>query len=203
MPKQPKKIDLKKAHPELYRARKSVEELDAGRGTFLTCDGQGAPGAELYQEAIGRLYSLAYTTKFMLKGAGVLDFGIPNLECLWFSDPTGTPMSEWEWRLQLRLPEQVTSEHLREAKKALKERKGADLRGVRLRQWTEGRAVQVLHVGPYDAVDRSYRALAEYAEAHGLKLKSPGHEVYLSDPRRVPPDRLKTIVRMPVARGCR
>lgn len=201
MPKRPKKIDLKKGRPELYRAKRTVEEMDAGRGTFLTFDGKGEPGGERYQEGIGKLYALAYTTKFMLKGAGVLDFGIVNLECLWFSDPTGTPMSEWEWRLQVRIPEEVTSAHLREAKKALKERKGADVTGVRRRQWTEGRAVQVLHVGPYNTVDKTYRALGEYAEAHGLKTKLPGHEVYLSDPRRVAPERLKTIVRMPVARG--
>ncbi len=201
MPKHPKKIDLKKARPELYRATRLVAEIEAGRGTFLTFDGVGEPGGARYQEAIGKLYSLAYTTKFMLKGAGALDFGITNLECLWFSDPTGTPRSEWEWRLQLRIPEEVTSEHLREARKVLKERKGADVTGVRRRQWTEGRAVQVLHVGPYDTVGESYRALGEYAETHGLRCKVPGHEVYVSDPRRVPPDRLKTIVRMPVARG--
>jgi len=199
MRKQPKPMDVKKAKPELYRAKKSVEEIDAGRGTFLTFDGVGEPGGTAYQEAIGKLYSLAYTTKFMLKHAGVLDFGITNLECLWFEDPAEKPRSEWEWRLQLRIPDEVTSAHLREARKALKERKGADLSGVRRQQWTEGRAVQVLHVGPYDTIDQTYRALGEYAEAHGLKLKGVGHEVYLSDPRRTAPERLKTIVRMPVA----
>ncbi len=203
MPKQPKLIDLRAAKPELYRAKRSVEEIDAGRGTFLTFDGTGEPGGELYQEAIGKLYSLAYTTKFMLKHAGVLDFGITNLECLWFEDPAKKPRSEWEWRLQLRIPEEVTSAHLADARKVLKDRKGADLTGVRRRSWTEGRAVQVLHVGPYDTIHQTYRALGEYVEAHGLKLKGPGHEVYLSDPRRVAPERLKTIVRMPVARGRR
>ncbi len=69
--------------------------------------------------------------------------------------------------------------------------------------WQEWLVAQVLHVGPYDTVGESYRALGEYAEAHGLRCKVPGHEVYVSDPRRVPPDRLKTIVRMPVARGRR
>jgi hypothetical protein len=112
-------------------------------------------------------------------------------------------MSEWEWRVQVRIPDEVTSAHLREARKVLKERKGADVTGVRRRQWTEGHAVQVMHVGPYDTVDKTYRALGEYAEAHGLKLKGLGHEVYLSDPRRTAPERLKTIVRMPVTRGRR
>lgn len=203
MPKQPKLIDLRAANLELYRAKKSVEEIDAGRGTFLTFDGVGEPGGAAYEEAIGKLYSLAYTAKFMLKHAGVLDFGITNLECLWFSDPAEKPRSEWEWRLQLRIPDEVTSAHLREARKVLKERKGLDLAGVRRRQWTEGRAVQVLHLGPYDTVDQTYRALGEYAETHGLKLKGPGHEVYLSDPQRTAPERLKTIVRMPVMRGRR
>jgi hypothetical protein len=203
MPKQPKMIDLKKARPELYRATRSVEEIEAGRGTFLTCDGVGEPGGAAYGEAIGKLYSLAYTTKFMLKHAGVLDFGIANLECLWFEDPAERPRSEWEWRLQVRIPDEVTPAHLREARKILKERKGADLTGVRRRQWTEGRAVQVLHVGPYDTVDKTYRALGEYAEAYGLKIKGVGHEVYLNDPRRTAPERLKTIVRMPVTRGRR
>jgi hypothetical protein len=203
MPKHPKKIDVRKARPELYRAKRSVEEIDAGRGTFLTCDGRGEPGGPEYQEATGKLYSLAYATKFMLKGAGVLDFAIPNLECIWSRDPAGTPRAAWRWRLQLRIPEELTSAHLREARKALKERKGTDVTGVRRREWTEGRAVQALHVGPYATLRKTYRALWEYARAHGLRCKGPGHEVYLSDPRRVPPERLKTIVRMPVVRGRR
>lgn len=202
MAKQLRKIDFRHMHRELYRATKSVQEVEVGSGAFLAFGGVGPPGGRAYQEAVGKLYALAYTTKFSLKHAGVLDFAVPNLECLWHSDPTGTPKSQWRWRLQLRIPDAVTSDHLRTARKVLRE-KETDVSGVRRTTWTEGRAVQVLHTGPYDTVDETYRALGRYAEEHGMRCVGPGHEIYLSDPRRTAPERLKTIVRMRVRRARR
>jgi hypothetical protein len=198
-----RKVDVRQAHPELYRAARKVEEVNAGRAAFLAADGVGEPGGGTYQEAIGKLYALAYTTKFSMKHAGTLDFAVPNLECLWFDDPTAKPMSQWRWRLLLRIPEEVTGQDLQRARKVLRDRKGADVSGVRRRTWTEGRAAQVLHVGPYETVNQSYKALQAYAGEHGLRCIAPGHEVYLNDPRRTLPERLKTIVRMPVRRARR
>jgi hypothetical protein len=163
-------------------------------------DGKGEPGNAAYQDAIGKLYGVAYTTKFALKNAGVLDFGVPNLECLWYDDPAAKPMSEWRWRLMIRVPDQVTSKAIGDAKRELKKKKGTDSSDVKRVTWAEGRAVQVMHVGPYNKIGESYDVITAFANDNGLVAKGPGHEVYISDPRRVAPDKLKTIVRMPVKR---
>ncbi|MFC2095702.1 GyrI-like domain-containing protein [Candidatus Bipolaricaulota bacterium] len=136
--------------------------------------------------------------KFALKGAGILDFKVPNLECLWLSDPTDVPLDEWAWRLLVRVPDAITEGYIQEARNLLLKKKGIEASDLKLIRWEEGQAVQILHVGPYDEVGRSYQAIGEYAEANGLQPGSIGHEVYISDPRRTSPEKLKTIVRVPV-----
>lgn len=194
------KVDFRKLYPDLYRESREIAEVRAGRAVFLTVDGVGEPGSQAYQEAIGALYALAYTAKFALKKAGLHDFAVPALECLYFDDPA-TPKEQWRWRLQLRIPEDVTAAALNEVRNALAEKKGIDTRAVKRTAWTEGRALQMLHVGPYDQVGPVYQHLAAEAAARGLACAGPGHEIYLNDPRRVPADRIKTIVRMPVGVG--
>jgi hypothetical protein len=200
MGKAVKKIDFKESQPELYRASREVEEVQVTKGTFLVVDGVGGPGGQAFQEATNKLFSLAYTTKFMLQRAAVLDFAIPNLECLWFENLAGKPASEWPWRLMIRIPDQVTGRELKAAGQMLADRRGLDTAQVQRKVWKEGRALQVLHVGPYEGIASAYAELQASAEERGLTCTRPGHEVYLSDPRRVAPEKIKTIVRMPVAR---
>lgn len=92
----------------------------------------------------------------------------------------------------------MTARALTGVRKALAEKKGLDTRSVKRIAWAEGRALQVLHVGPYNEVGGVYRRLIAEAAARGLSCAGPGHEIYLNDPRRVPPGEIKTIVRMPV-----
>ncbi len=194
------KLDLRKSQPELYKARPEVSELRCPRGAFLAVDGVGEPGGAAFQEAIGKLYALAYTTKFAMKKAGGADFAIPALECLWPDDPAGKPKNEWRWRLLLRVPDCVTETALKQVRRDLLQKKALDTAAVKRITWAEGRALQVLHVGPYDAVGDAYAKLAREAAARGLACAGSGHEVYISDPRRVPPEKIKTIVRMAVTR---
>lgn len=195
-----KTIDLRKDLKDLYTATSKVKEVIAERGTFLCVDGEGEPGGEAYTTAIGALFAVAYTTKFTLKKAGVVDFKVPPPECLWlFDDPKSTPRSRWPWRLMIRVPDEITAAHLKEVRKGLKEKKGLDASGVRRRSWRPGRALQVMHVGPYDKLEESYAKLSARAGEIGATPKVGCHEVYLSDPRRAAPERLKTIVRMPIA----
>jgi hypothetical protein len=191
-------IDFRKTYKELYRAKEAPQELVVPAGVFLGVDGAGEPGGAEYQAAIEALYSVAYTMKFALRGAGDLDFKIPNLECLWLSNPDDTPPPEWEWRLQIRVPEEIDDGTVADAIGQVRAKKGIDTSTVRRVARNEGRAIQVLHVGPYDRVGDSYRKLGAYAKEYGLELESIGHEVYLNDPRRTAPEKLKTIVRMPV-----
>lgn len=191
-------IDPKSEHKSLYRATQKPGELTVGAGTFLATDGIGKPGGAAYQAAIEVLYGVAYTMKFALKGAGVLDFKVPNLECLWLSDPNDAPVSEWQWRLSIRVPDRVTEERVADARERLGKKKGIDASVVRRIESEAGRAIQVLHVGPYDTVTDSYERLRTYAQERSLDVEGFGIEVYLNDPRRTAAEKLKTIVRMPV-----
>jgi hypothetical protein len=193
-------VDFTRLHKDLYRASKVVQEVTAERGVFLAVDGQGAPGEDAFRNAIERLYTVAYTLRHQLRGAEGGDFKVPRLECLWtFDDPQRTAPDEWRWRLLLRVPATVTSAHLKAARSAVAARKGLDARDVRRIAWREGRGLQRLHVGPYDAVAGVYRVLEKEADRLGYRVRGPVHEVYLNDPQRVPPEKLRTIVRLPVA----
>ena len=193
------KIDFKKTLKELYRATSKVARVKPDEGTFLAVDGQGAPGGEAFEKAIQDLYPVAYTVKFALKKAGTIDFVVPPLEALWHDNPVEVPdMSQWRWRTMIRVPESVKTEHVREAQESILEKKGTDTSDVQLVRWEEGECLQVLHIGPYDQVGAIYEQLQSSARLENLTLGSPGHEIYLSDPRRTAPEKLKTIVRMPI-----
>jgi hypothetical protein len=194
------KIDYRKSHPDLYRARRQVSELRPPSGTFLAVDGTGEPGGAAFQDAIRQLFTLGYSLKFAMKKAGASDFTIPSLECVWPENVCGKPKAEWQWRLMLRVPQCVKVRPLERVRKMLREEKGVAVPDVKRVTWAEGRALQVLHVGAYDAVGAAYQALEAEAAARKLRCVGPAHEVYISDPRRVPADRLKTIVRMAVKR---
>jgi len=196
------KIDFAKTYKDLYTATSKIKKVRAGKATFLSVEGQGEPGGPAFQSAIQRMYSLAYTAKFMLKNAGKLDFGVSRLECLWHGENMDcTPKSEWRWQLLIRLPEAVTETHLKQAREEIRRRRDLDTSTVRRWNWAEGRCLQVMHVGPYDEVGKVYTSLDEFAKAEGQTTCCPGHEIYISDPRRVAPARLKTIVRLPVKKS--
>jgi hypothetical protein len=197
------KIDFSKTHKELYTASSSrIMEVEAGKAAFLSVEGQGEPGGAVFQYAIEQIYSVAYTAKFMLKKAGLIDFGVSRLECLWHgSDFEHTPRSEWRWQLLIRLPDAVNEKHLAQARDEVRKKKGIDTSEVKRWTWAEGRCLQTMHVGPYEAIGKAYSALDEFARTQGMVPQGAGHEIYISDPRRVAPAKLKTIVRLPVKRG--
>jgi hypothetical protein len=194
------KTDFTKTLRELYTATAKVKDVTAPRGTFLCIDGQGDPGGPAFHQAIGAVYGAAFTVKFGLKKAGVLDFAVSKLEALWYlEDPERTPTSEWRWRVMVRIPDEVKAAHLRAAVKELAT-KGQNASAVKRVTFSQGKCLQVLHVGPYDRVADTYLKLHQHATDHDLCFAGPSHEIYLSDPRRVAPERLRTIVRVPVKR---
>lgn len=198
------KTDFAKTHKDLYTATSKVKEVKAQKAVFLSCEGQGAPGGADFQSAIQQMYSMAFTTKFMLKNAGILDFGVSRLECLWHGDDfEQAPKSEWRWQLLIRIPDNVTEAHLNAAREEVRKKRELDTSSVKRWAWAEGECLQVMHVGPYDEVGKTYKALDDYAKSKGLATVCPGHEIYISDPRRVAPEKLKTIIRLPVKRSDR
>jgi hypothetical protein len=195
-----KTIDFAKTHKELYTATRKIKEVSADAAVYLAVESQGEPGGRAFQDAIMALYSAVYTLKFSLKHAGRMDFKVAKLECLYFSDPAETPRDQWRWQLLVRVPEELTAADLTAAKKAIREKGKGDAAAVKRLRLKGGRALQVLHVGPYCRLCESYGPLMAHAAEQGLTLSGPAHEVYLSDPRRVAPEKLKTIIRLPVAK---
>ena len=193
------KIDFAKLHKDLYSATRQVKEVNAGKACFLSLEGSGDPAGEAFQKAIEKMYSLAYTIKFSLLMSGQLNFAVSKLECLWLmEDPENIPRDQWPWELLIRIPEEVKTQDMKTAGKTILERKGIDTSAVKRKIWKEGRAIQMMHIGPYERVGDSYKLLDRYAQEKGLKAVCPGHEIYISDPRRVAPEKIKTIVRLPV-----
>ena len=193
-------IDLTKQYKDLYTATAKSKIVDVGPGSFLAVDGQGAPGGDAFQSAIGHIYGVAFTLKFALKGAGTMDFKVAKLEFLYLDDPSQVANpADWHWTALIRVPDEVTQAQVSGAKAQVQEKKRIDVSKVSLRRIAEGRCMQKMHVGPYEKVGYAYAELMADAEAKGLKLAGPGHEIYISDPSRTAPERTKTIVRQQVA----
>jgi hypothetical protein len=192
------KLDFAKTDRALYTATPKIKEVFADRAVYLSIKGKGEPGGKAFQEAIGKLFALAYTTKFTLLFAGRMDFKVSKLEGLWPEDPAKLPLAEWPWQLLVRIPDAITERDLARTRKELLDKKQLETREVERLALKEGRCLQVMHRGPYNQVGSVYTRICAHAASQGLEAVGPGHEIYISDPRRVAPERLKTIVRMPV-----
>jgi hypothetical protein len=192
------KIDFSKSLKDLYSATTQIKEVTAGPGTFLAIEGIGTPGGEAFQKSMEKIFGLVYTAKFSVAKDKGLDFKVSLPECLWFSCPD-TPMEEWRWQLLIRIPERLIESDLETARQAVRKKKYLDTSDVKRLIWQEGRCLQTLHVGPYDQVGKTYEMLSAHARDNSLNHSGPAHEIYLNDPGRTEPEKLKTILRMPVS----
>ncbi len=197
------KIDLYKLHKSEYVTPREPAIVAVKAARYLTVEGQGEPDAA-FGEAIGALFQVAYTIKMARKAEG-RDYKVSAVEALWWTaDPSrslcDTPKTGWCWKLLVRVPEFI-GERDRKAALAMLAKKGKDgrARDVRIETIREGKSVQALHVGPYSAEGPLIERMLAFAREQGLAPSGPHHEIYLSDPRRVPPARLRTILRQPVA----
>lgn len=203
----PQKIDLNKAWKADYVAPSQPVLLNLKKAAYLAIDGEGAPGGNEFETRIGALYAMAYTIKMTRKFGGQQDYTIGKLEAQWWSDApgecfAGASKDQWRWKLMIRTPEFVKPAELEQAVAVLRKRgKPAEVAEVRLETITEGRCVQMLHVGPYDREGDTAAVMEAFAGSKGLQFHGRHHDIYISDPRRVAPERLKTILRHPVKRG--
>jgi hypothetical protein len=198
----PVKVDLFREHRDEYAMPTSPALIRTGPGRYLAVAGTGGPQGAEFQRKVGALYGCAYTIKFAQKKTGK-DFKVGVLEGLWWTERGGTdwlasPKSEWRWKLLIRVPEFVGARDLHAALKVLRAKRG-EVEEVKLETIREGRVVQMLHVGAYADEPRSVAAMDEFVRAKGMRYRGAHHEIYLSDPRRVAPSRLRTILRHPVA----
>jgi hypothetical protein len=193
------KLDLQKLHQAEYKASRKPVLVRTKPAQYLAIEGQGAPGNARFQACIGALYGMAFTIKMTRKFAGQQDYAVCKLEGMYFGDLASVPKDEWKWKLLIRTPDFVKQKDLDAAVATLLKRgKPPEVKEVRLESIREGDCLQMLHVGPYEKEHESISLMRQDAEAGGLKLAGPHHEIYLSDPRRVAPERLKTILRQPI-----
>ena len=199
------RTDVKKR--DAYRARVGqFREIDLAPARYLMIDGAGDPNAEAFARAIESLYPLAYALKFLSKLELGRDYVVPPLEGLWWAHDLEAftrrrDKSRWLWTLMIFVPEWLTSEHVEDAAGRTRDKRAAPRLGpVRLEQLDEGRSVQTLHVGSFDDEGPVRTRLHEqFLPSHGLRPTGKHHEIYLSDFRRLAPDRRRTILRQPVA----
>jgi hypothetical protein len=195
------KLDLKRELKELYGATTSPALIEVPRLQFLMVNGAGEPGGEDFQEAIGAAYTVAYTVKFALKARGE-DSVVMPLETLWRAPGGGrldlADPADWEWTVMILQSESVTDDDVAAAVAVGgKKRPSPALSRIRLERFEEGMSGQILHVGPYDVEEKTIAKLVAFLEESGYEPHGAHHEIYLSDPRRSAPDRLRTIIRLP------
>lgn len=200
------KIDFKKSMKALYNppAGRFVI-IDVPPLDYFAVDGAGDPNtAPAYREAVEALYAAAYTLKFTSKKELARDYVVPPLEGLWWAKDMASfkdrRTGEWSWTLLIMIPDFLDCAAAEGAIAAARKKSAsAGLDRLRVARIAEGRAVQILHIGPYDAEGPTLARLhQEFLPANGLVEAGHHHEIYLSDPRRTAADKLKTILRQPV-----
>lgn len=203
------KTDVKK-DIEAYSARRGVFSiLTVPPMRFLMIDGHGDPNTSAaYRDALQTLYPVAYTLKFLSARELGRDYVVPPLEGLWWAEDmdsftTARDKSAWDWTMMIMTPDWLTDEHSEIARERVRQKGAAPaLDALRVETLDEGLCVQTLHVGPYDAegpvLEEMHRV---FIPAHSLRMTGKHHEIYLGDPRRTAPERLRTILRQPVSRG--
>ena len=203
------RIDYKKEFKSLYAAPvKQPVRVDVPTLNYLRIDGRGDPNTSgAYQDAVKALFSLAYTIKFAVrKRSAAIDYGVMPLEGLWWTDDmrrfSVERKEEWQWTMMIMQPAIVTQPMVDTCRTELARKKDlAALSKVEFAAFEEGKAAQILHVGPFSEEGPTVEKLHGFIEANGLKLAGKHHEIYLSDIRRATPANWKTVIRQPVADG--
>ncbi len=201
------KLDLTKADPNYYKVGKKPELRDLDPYYYLTIKGRSAPEDEKFNQAIEALYAVAYGIKFLCK-AEDNDFVVPKMEGFWWVDGGAqnqaqymdVPRDEWNWKITIRMPDFVEAHHFFRALENAKMKKGIEkLDDIKFELINEGRSAQILHIGSYDHEEQSIEKLHQFITDQGLQISGTHHEIYLSDPRKTPEEKLRTILRYSVA----
>ncbi len=200
------KIDFKKELKQLYNPpSKKAMIVNVPKMNFLMADGKGNPKtSKKYNEAVEALYAVSYTLKFLIKkGKMALDYGVMPLEGLWWVDDMTKFSVEnkdiWKWTAMIMQPEFVTEEMFTEAKKQVEEKKNLPgLSRIRFESFIEGLSAQIMHIGNYSEEGPTIEKLHKFIHENGHELSGKHHEIYLSDPHKAAPDKMKTVIRQPV-----
>ncbi|MGZ6005405.1 MAG: GyrI-like domain-containing protein [Candidatus Saccharimonadales bacterium] len=209
--------DYVREQKDLYMPKSEPVIIEVPEMLFLMVDGSGAPDPEEgtpehqseFQQAFTALYGVVYSIKMAYKGdeqpPGYFNFKVPPPEGLWWmGDGTDFDMSKrgnWRWTLMIRVPEFVTPDLVQKYVEQLVSKKKDEVyRKVRVEPYHEGLSVQLMHVGPYADEGPNIQKMHQFALDQGYKLHGKHHEIYYGDPRRSAPEKLRTILRQPIAR---
>jgi len=208
-------LDYKKTQKDIYQPKNRPSIIDIPEMVFIMVDGKGDPNdpSGAYSQAVGILYGLSYTIKMGHKE--VLEYVVPPLEGLWSLDDdltlngdmaVITDKSKFCWTSMIRQPDFVTPEIFAAAQRALQKKKPAlPVESARLKKYTEGLCAQVMHIGPYDdepaTIEQLNHFITESGYCSDFTAIRRHHEIYLGDPRKTAPDKLKTIIRYPIVRA--
>ena len=198
-------IDLKRVYRDQYTARAGRPALvEVPERPFLMIDGKGTPGeAPEYIAAVEALYPLAYGIRAAIKKKTGDGYTVLPLEGLWWADDMtayrANRKDEWKWTLMIGLPDVATAEMAARVFPEVTAQKRLTAGDqVRFELFEEGRCAQVMHIGPYSAEEPTIDLLHQFIAEQGLQLRGLHHEIYLGDPRKADPLKLKTIIRQPV-----
>lgn len=200
------KYDLKKAHKELYApSAQEFSRVDVPEFQYLCVEGHGNPGtAAAYSQALEALYSVSYALKFHSKNTLGRDYVVAPLEGLWWASDmevfVAREKDAWSWTMMINQPSWITAAMVAVAvAKAGEKKELPALNKLLFESMFEGSCVQILHHGSYDDEGPVLKRLHEqYLPENNLEFNGKHHEIYLSDPRRTAPEKLKTILRQPV-----
>ena len=208
-------FDFKKEYKEFYLPPAKPQIVTVPRANYLAVRGQGDPNEPdgEYQRSIGMLYAVAYTLKMSYKTdhriEGFFEYVVPPLEGFWWQEGVAgvdyAHKENFRWISVIRLPDFVGEADVQWAVEEAARKKKTDCSRVELLSYDEGLCVQCMHIGPYDNEPATVSAMHEYMERQGYALDISDarlhHEIYLSDARKVPPEKRKTVIRHPIRKA--
>lgn len=205
-------FDFKKEYKEFYMPRNKPQIVNVPRANYIAVRGQGDPNEAggAYQQAIGVLYAVAYTLKMSYKSdyqiQGFFEYVVPPLEGFWWQEGVAgvdySSKSTFHWISVIRLPDFVTKKDFDWAVQTAAKKKKMDCSAAEFLTIEEGLCVQMMHVGPFDEEPETVALLDAYLQEQGyendMNDKRLHHEIYMSDARKVPPEKWKTVIRHPI-----
>jgi len=205
-------FDFKKEYKEFYMPKNKPEFVNVPKANYIAVRGKGDPNevGGAYQQAIGVLYAVAYTLKMSYKTdykiKGFFEYVVPPLEGFWWQDDVEgvdyTNKATFNWISVIRLPDFILEDDLIWAKETAAKKKKLDCSSVEFLTVDEGLCVQIMHVGSFDDEPVSVALMDTYLEQNGyvndINTERLHHEIYMSDARKVPPEKWKTVIRHPV-----
>lgn len=207
------KLDLRKQYKHLYQpSAKRVEVVEVPSFQFAMIDGEIEPGhgpgnSPAFQQALQALYGISYTLKFAskLRKEDPIDYTVMALEGLWWVEDGMFDIRKadnWRWTAMIMQPEHISADMFRDGLEQLRMKKPSPaIDKLRLETFNEGLSIQIMHIGPYADEPGTIDKMDAFAEEHGYQMRGKHHEIYLGDPLRADPAKLKTVLRHPVVRA--